>query len=98
MYYVRSSQFAVRSSQFAVRRKNSNLLTLSKCFALLALLLALAAPGWADVAVTKVRMNRTSKTLTVGQTLQLAAEVYPDNAPNKAVTWSVSSRWRSRQR
>ena len=66
-------------------------LTFSKLFVLLALLLALAAPGWADVAVTEVLLNRKSKTLIVGQTLQLAATVYPDKATNKAVTWSTSN-------
>ena len=101
MYNGHRSQVTGHRSQVTGHRSqvtgHRGFLTFSKPFALLALLLALvplgvlAAPGWADVAVTKVLLNRKSKTLIVGQTLQLAATVYPDKATNKAVTWSTSN-------
>ena len=43
------------------------------------------------VKVTKITLNKTSATLTQGQTLTLKATVTPGNATNKAVTWSSSN-------
>ena len=42
------------------------------------------------VAVTGVSLNKTSLTMTVGDTQTLAATVTPSNASNKSVTWSSS--------
>ena len=47
-----------------------------------------------EVAVTGVRLNRKSADLTCGEeqeTVQLTAAVEPDNASNKAVSWSTSN-------
>jgi hypothetical protein len=43
------------------------------------------------IAVTGVTLNRTSVTLTVGETETLTATVAPADAANKAVTWSTSN-------
>ena len=40
------------------------------------------------VNVTSVSLDRSSETLTEGETLQLNASVYPTNATNRNVTWS----------
>jgi uncharacterized protein (TIGR02145 family) len=43
------------------------------------------------VAVTSVTLNKTTATLTVGDTLTLTAAVAPDNADNTAVAWASSN-------
>ena len=50
-----------------------------------------ATPVNPTVKVTKITLNKTSATLTQGQTLTLKATVTPGNATNKAVTWSSSN-------
>ncbi|MBR6604232.1 MAG: Ig-like domain-containing protein [Clostridia bacterium] len=45
----------------------------------------------ATVAVTGVTLNKTSSSLTVGDTLTLIATVSPSNATNKNVAWSSSN-------
>ena len=50
-----------------------------------------ATPVKPTVKVTKITLNKTSATLTQGQTLTLKATVTPGNATNKAVTWSSSN-------
>ena len=42
----------------------------------------------AVIAVTGVTLDKESAELTIGQTLKLVAEVAPENASNKTVTWS----------
>lgn len=44
----------------------------------------------ATVAVTGVAVSPTSDSIAVGETLTLTATVAPENATNKAVTWSSS--------
>ncbi|MQL53258.1 hypothetical protein GFC01_13520 [Desulfofundulus thermobenzoicus] len=44
--------------------------------------------GSTTVPVTGVSLDKTSLTMTVGDTAQLTAAVTPDNASNKSVTWS----------
>ncbi len=43
------------------------------------------------VPVTGVTLNQTSISLTMGGTANLTATVAPDNATNKAVSWSSSN-------
>ncbi len=43
------------------------------------------------INVTSIRLNRTSVTLSTGETIELTATVSPDNATNKTVTWSSSN-------
>ncbi len=43
------------------------------------------------IAVTAVRLNKSSTVVTKGQTEQLTAEVLPPDATDKSVTWSVYS-------
>ena len=50
-----------------------------------------ATPAKPTVKVTKITLNKTSATLTQGQTLTLKATVTPGNATNKDVTWSSSN-------
>ena len=50
-----------------------------------------ATPVKPTVKVTKITLNKTSATLTQGQTLTLKATVTPGNATNKAVAWSSSN-------
>ncbi|MCR5724827.1 MAG: Ig-like domain-containing protein [Treponema sp.] len=42
------------------------------------------------VAVTSVELNKTTTSITVGETETLTATVKPDNATDKTVTWSSS--------
>ena len=44
----------------------------------------------ATVAVTGVTVSPTSDSIAIGETLTLTATVAPENATNKAVTWSTS--------
>jgi uncharacterized protein YjdB len=44
----------------------------------------------ATVSVTGVFLNFANKTITVGESFTLTATVLPDNATNKAVTWTSS--------
>ena len=48
-------------------------------------------PDQTTVAVTGVTLNKTSTTILVNGTETLTATVAPDNATNKAVTWSTSN-------
>lgn len=45
----------------------------------------------AIVSVTSVKLNASSRTIEVGDTISLKATVSPSNATNKAVTWSSSN-------
>jgi arabinan endo-1,5-alpha-L-arabinosidase len=45
-----------------------------------------------NVAVTKVKLNKSKKTIRVGQTYQLKATVSPTNATNQNVTWKSSNK------
>jgi hypothetical protein len=47
--------------------------------------------GTKPIAVTDVSLNKTTATLTVGDTLSLTHTVVPDNAANKAVKWASSN-------
>ena len=44
-----------------------------------------------SIPVTGITLNKTSETLTVGNTVSLTATVTPSNATNKNVTWSSSN-------
>ncbi len=50
-----------------------------------------ASSGSTTVAVTSVSLNKSSASLTAGDTLQLTATVSPSNATNKTVTWTSSN-------
>ena len=41
--------------------------------------------------VTSISLNKTNSTICVGNTVQLTATVYPDNATDKTVTWISSN-------
>lgn len=47
-------------------------------------------PPSTEVRVTGVEISKKSATLKVGETLSLSANVIPNNATNKQITWSVS--------
>ncbi|MDR2809244.1 MAG: Ig-like domain-containing protein, partial [Tannerellaceae bacterium] len=47
-------------------------------------------PGAIENSVTGVALNRTTASLEVGKTLQLAATVAPTNADNRTVIWTSS--------
>lgn len=42
-----------------------------------------------DIKVTRIELNTTGTVLEVGQTYQLEATVYPENATNKAIKWET---------
>ncbi len=44
-----------------------------------------------EIKPTAVKLNRTSATMNYGAVYQLKATVYPENATNKAVTWTSSN-------
>lgn len=44
-----------------------------------------------DIKVSNITLNTTSASISVGETLQLSATVYPNNATNKSVTWSTNN-------
>lgn len=46
---------------------------------------------WTPISVTGVRLNQTSASLTVGNTLTLTVAVSPSDALNKAVSWSSNN-------
>ena len=48
------------------------------------------APEW--IAVTRVKLNQGKLSLTVGDNYILKADVYPEDATNKSVTW-LSRNW-----
>ena len=48
-------------------------------------------PKLVPVKVTGVKLNKSSKSLTIGDTFTLTATVKPDNATDKSVTWSSSN-------
>ena len=48
-------------------------------------------PKPSKIEVSAVSLDQTSVTLTVGETVSLAAKVSPDNATDKTVTWSSSN-------
>lgn len=50
-----------------------------------------ATVHYQGVAVTGVSLNRTSLTLMQGESAQLIATVFPTNASDKTVTWSVTN-------
>jgi len=50
-------------------------------------------PAVQVVTVQTVSLNQTSITLTVGQTVQLAATVDPENTTDKSITWSSSDKY-----
>lgn len=41
-------------------------------------------------SVESVSLNKTSADMKVGRTMQLTAQLKPENAPNRAVTWTTS--------
>ncbi|MCQ2185424.1 MAG: Ig-like domain-containing protein [Bacteroidales bacterium] len=43
------------------------------------------------IKVTDITLNQTTATIVAGKTLNLTATVKPDNASNKAVTWTTSN-------
>ena len=47
-------------------------------------------PKLVPVKVTGVKLNKSSKSLTIGDNFTLTATVKPDNATDKSVTWSSS--------
>ena len=49
------------------------------------------ASSFSDIAVTGVSLNRSDMTLEVGRSATLQAVVAPNNATNKAVTWSSNN-------
>ena len=42
-----------------------------------------------DVPVESISLNITNKTIKIGETVQLTAEILPENATNKKVIWST---------
>ena len=48
-------------------------------------------PEPTTIAVSSVKLNKTSVTLDIGETVELTATVSPENATNKTVTWSSSN-------
>ena len=48
-------------------------------------------PKLVPVKVTGVKLNKSSKSLTIGDTFTLTATVKPNNATDKSVTWSSSN-------
>ena len=48
-------------------------------------------PKLVPVKVTGVKLNKSSKSLTIGDNFTLTATVKPDNATDKSVTWSSSN-------
>ena len=43
------------------------------------------------VEVTSIKLSHTSVTLSTGETIELTATVYPENAADKTITWSSSN-------
>jgi len=58
---------------------------------LAAAVVAMAGCKKDDVAVSSVTIDPASHTLGVGETVTLTAKIFPDDATNKEVTWSVAT-------
>ena len=48
-------------------------------------------PDPSPIAVSSVKLNKTSVTLSAGETVQLTATISPENATDKTVSWSSSN-------
>lgn len=48
-------------------------------------------PGWKEAYVTMVMLTNTVATLAKGETLTLKAQVFPNDATNKTITWITSN-------
>ncbi len=46
---------------------------------------------WQAIAVTKVKLNKTSANVEVGKTITLNATIAPTNATNQKITWTSSN-------
>ena len=42
------------------------------------------------IEVTSIELNQTSASITIGESINLTATVYPENATDKTITWSSS--------
>ncbi len=45
-----------------------------------------------NIKIRRITLNQTEKIMTIGSKFQLTSTILPDNATNKAVTWSSSNR------
>ena len=48
-------------------------------------------PDPTPIAVSSVKLNKASVTLSAGETIELIATITPENATDKTVTWTSSN-------
>ena len=83
---------SVQDGQVTALKEGSTVVTASAGGKSASCTVTVSAPS-SDIPVESVVLSETSLTVEVGETVQLTAEVYPEDATNRVLTWSVERRW-----
>ena len=82
---------SVQDGQVTAHKEGSTVVTASAGGKSASCTVTVSAPS-SYVPVESVVLSETSLTVEVGETVQLTAEVYPEDATNRVLTWSVERR------
>ncbi len=82
---------SVQDGQVTAHKEGSTVVTVSAGGKSASCTVTVSAPS-SDIPVESVVLSETSLTVEVGETVQLTAEVYPEDATNRVLTWSVERR------
>ena len=82
---------SVQDGQVTALKEGSTVVTASAGGKSASCTVTVSAPS-SDIPVESVVLSETSLTVEVGETVQLTAEVYPEDATNRVLTWSVERR------
>ena len=82
---------SVQDGQVTAHKEGSTVVTASAGGKSASCTVTVSAPS-SDIPVESVVLSETSLTVEVGETVQLTAEVYPEDATNRVLTWSVERR------
>lgn len=79
---------SVQDGQVTAHKEGSTVVTASAGGKSASCTVTVSAPS-SDIPVESVVLSETSLTVEVGETVQLTAKVYPENATDQTLTWSV---------
>ena len=82
---------SVQDGQVTAHKEGSTVVTASAGGKSASCTVTVSAPS-SDIPVESVVLSETFLTVEVGETVQLTAEVYPEDATNRVLTWSVERR------